>query len=1434
MNTRQLLQALPAPKLDLLKKLAVPRFLTPELRGVLEISTEVEDLPFMNRAAWDLSGETYVLEDDVRAALLETWIEDVASSRIPQQLSELNGRIAKYLRERGSGRDALYHQLATNDQRTSALAEICSRFDQLLGNTAPKVGEANDLLRLLDEWPLWEDTALVEMRKQLRSKLARRSLWSREREATIYHLARSFEVDAWEALHDGPQWMLQIYAPGGGGKTMCVRNLLGRVCPAKEIATARVDFDYVAQLVTASNQPWRLLLLIARQLSRQLPGEPFASLLASWSQYATTSLPKPSAFGAREQPDSDDTRGDVDVPAHFRAILAEQNTRVVVVFDTLENILHTDGATLNGIVEEMIAVHQQCPLFRVVLSGRFELSERCAERVAGFRDKLVGPVEHERVEGPLRFGKHVITLALPPFSTEDRTRYLTEKRGIASTDERVGIAAEKSDGNPLKLAMLADALTGNNPPSADELRRLKRTELIYLADRVLDRIGDPRVQWLLRWGVIPRVLSREFASQVIWPRLQEQWETLVWDRPDADELAKTGRGVARYDLGDWPRDFDSTWQHLTSYAAGSSWVMPVADLADTVAFHPETRDPLRGELRICQQKIYYELNRAALGYWQEVAKKTDGLVREDALRSVLFHAFEPLDHDNEHGPTTTWHSLIEAAGDDTSLRAALAREALDIENRVRRKDREDLPPVPVLVLAQAHGELARDALARIHAGGHTLAEFRSHLAMSHFSEGMREALHARALIEMGNHDTAVPLLVSARKSRLDEETQEWVHRELSRLTGDIESLTHLAEQETLQPTRTTDRRALADEWFRRDGLVEALQIYRSIGCWAGAARCLIGLGEYHEVLAEGARKPLSNERGLLAEAYLATLDPKPALDLVREDLELIPLAARAHAMLGDDAMALSVLDSLLHSRARAAIDTWIAAARVCLDLDRWELATRFLTEAGDDLRAALMYCETSLRSGEIDAANRRFDELDFSRAPRALQASALVTQFQLRGLDDAGARQMLQLMQHAASPRHALAMFCDLHRVLRPPAIADKICSEIAAITRTDQPSAACLTLARIDLLRVLDLANEANDLVRALEESSSEVTRRYAKLAADRLRTNQNLESFHKRANDGHVSDLDDVHSRLWLSEFWSQRSRRGGDPVPRSVPSNFVAVWREECEWLGRILELRLHDSSDALVIGTGLPEDAWIPWQLATLGGKSIVAASHVRSLRRANARTQKDRRYQLRDATIIYRGGAHHEEYARTRSAYVGRMFSDAKFERSVHWSEWRKLVKPGCLLYIIGHFEQRKGGSVAIELCNDSSGATSASQLARALLVNGLPAFVVLDVPWPGSESTAAIQLFLREVFAWELFKELSGEPRFSDAGILCLGFERETRPPPLQGLLQDRSLTSIVGELQEKRSPTTFAEHLTIPTLYANNPDAFDFSALIRPMTLLR
>jgi hypothetical protein len=1453
---RDVFPRLPAQKLEDLRRLAVPRFVTRDLLGVLQCRTDIDKVPFLRRATWDVTGNTFVLDADVRTALLETWIDAASPTEIPEALSDLNAAIARHLDESNEGRDALYHRLGVADERDDAATELEQQFDELLDAPAPDIGRAHDLLRLLDEWRLFDKPERVRAREQLRSRLARRSLWAREREATEHHLARQFDNDAWQALKQGPQWILNIHAPGGSGKTTYVRNLLGRVAPGEELAAARVDFDYVAHLVTASNQPWRLLLLIARQLSQQIPGDPFSALLSSWGELAVPLLPRPRAVGEPQHADGEETRAASEVPKLFRSILSEYKGLSVVVLDTLENLFHTEAATLCGIIKELVEIHRDCSQLRVILSSRFDIAaprwgnDRTEETewVAGFITHLVGPPENQRVRGPLRFGSQVITLAIPPFSGADAVDYLTARRGFAEPgDERVVAAVEKCGGNPLKLAMLADVLTGDNPPTADEIRALESTELFYLADRVLDRITDPRVQWLLRWGVIPRVLTRDFAERVLWPRLVEHFGGRSWDRPEDDALGKTGRGVERYVLEPNKLAFDPAWRQLVSYAACSSWVAPVAELPDTLAFHPETRDPIRGLLRRHRQAIYHELNRAAVVYWRDLAATSHGIVRENALRSVLFHAFEPYS-DRPAEPAEVWSALIDEAGDDAGLRAALAREVLDIEARAQRKDREqELIVLPALVEA-AHGELARDALAQILSGAQLLPELRRHLDRSSMKPAMRSALLARGLLAVGNVEAALPLLDEATApsgiADLDDETRLWATVELARARGDIEALERAQRDTAGSPGWPSIAAALAEIYMQRGDFPRALFVYERLGDAIGITRCEIALADFDYVHARLADETCDEAIALRGEALLARLDPDAVLKEIRHlESKFATLAARAHVLLGESDVAMSILESLLHRRDRSDVDTWLVAARTCLDVDRPGLARRFLLEplrAVDPqrTRATLLDIEAMARLGEIEAARSRLAALRLEAgtpdpAPLDIRISALIARWQVDGFRPGDGVRLRDLLRHAWSPRHRLSLLVGLASVpAAPGSVVSSVVDDIEQLTRVLPDAPARLVLARVDLLRVLGASRAAGDLLRTLAASASPVVRRYTAAAASRAEQDLSSQAETTReafsmpafatSLDAAASPLPDTPAPAVgiappRSRIWSLESTLGC-PYPDDATYLLPKLWKEESDVLGDALASRAQ-RNQPLVLARGEEPYAWIPWQLATVRGVGIVAALGVDHLRRTDAARSGGRAHRVCGASIISKGDGRTEEYVRQVKLRWSRF--DPRVVTGVEWQEWAALFVPATVIYIVAHLEQRKNGSVVLDLCGSAEGSTSARQLGRALKsVEQPPPLIVLDVPWPGGDATATKQFLLRERFAWELHREAP------DTTVLCVGFRNEelhdAASTIVEGIAGGRSLASIVGDLQRSGDKVdSYAQHLARrgTTLYANGPD---------------
>lgn len=682
----------------LLRHGAVLRYITRPLASVVTGSDDAAARLLGHPVVQGQADETWTIAEPLRRALLAGWApaDDIRS----------------LVSEADNGLEGQYARLSASPTRPGALSELERQVGQAL--SAGDVPRAHDLIRLLDEWPVPDDPAACEVRDRLAPRLRRHSRALRDRDATTTYLERGFEDALWDGLvaQDG-RWMLHLHAPGGRGKTMFVKNLLGRRCPAADIPVARIDFDHVTQLGLATSEPWLLLLAIAAQLDPQLPYSPFRYTLQKYGAYQDVVQPEALPRVSPATGVAADTRRDElaveasrEVPAAFRESLAAAvgNGLVVIALDTVENVLHTEGASIMPVLTLFEAlrlghpVGTRVPGLRVVISGRFDLAgERATPagpvaRVPGFAERWIGSRASSLPAGgaELVLGHSITTVEVPGFTQEEASRYLTTRGGITDPAMVAAIVARTYD-NPMKLALLAEIVNRNRDVTARTIESFESVDLFYLADRVVDRIPDERVQWLLRWGALLPVLTREAVEQVIWPALEAFARTDAAVRADGvpgyDDARRDPLPPPPEDVSRWPVPdlaavraagaIDRVWALLLDYASGSSWVSRLEDLDDAVYFHPEVRSPLRRLLRDGGHPAYDDIHRRAFEYWASEVPTATGASRATALRGVLFHAYQPWTG-NEHDGDRLFGTLLAGAGEDRGERRVLGRAVLEI------------------------------------------------------------------------------------------------------------------------------------------------------------------------------------------------------------------------------------------------------------------------------------------------------------------------------------------------------------------------------------------------------------------------------------------------------------------------------------------------------------------------------------------------------------------------------------------------------------------------------------------------------------------------------------------------------------------------------------------------------------------------------------
>ena len=454
-----------------------------------------------------------------------------------------------------------------------------------------------------------------------------RSLFADSYYRTATFLLREALQQEFDSTLASPKiWIFHIHATGGMGKTMFLRSLLSRVLVPEGILVARVDFDDL-DLAVVKEAPWFVLLRVAEQLDRQLEGNPFGKLLKKYSHYSERLRRRELGESRVPLNMADVERDESDFIA---SILATVKTipmaKVVVFLDTLEEVTLA-GGVLDVLLAHFQALKNIAAGLYLTLSGRYDILDRSEELNRKF-DAVTN------------------RYPIPRFDDAEARSYL-ESRGLRRPDLVEAIVqkvrepageGEKSEGsNPFKLNLFAEIAIERDSITVQQIRDMPRADLAYLLERVILRIPDQGVRWMIRHGSVPRRLTLEFAGNVLLP----------W-------LVKALRGELQEDAGDehWKpdstivADMPTIWEKLAQYASSNGW-LEREENPPAIRFHPDVVNPMRGLLS--RQKVFPLLEDAARQYFENLALMEEsgtGPEHEraanwaEATAQAVFHAFQ--------------------------------------------------------------------------------------------------------------------------------------------------------------------------------------------------------------------------------------------------------------------------------------------------------------------------------------------------------------------------------------------------------------------------------------------------------------------------------------------------------------------------------------------------------------------------------------------------------------------------------------------------------------------------------------------------------------------------------------------------------------------------------------------------------------------------
>jgi cellulose synthase operon protein C len=617
---------------------------------------------------------------------MREWHIGQASTEAAPELKELETRLARWHEERGNRGEQLRHLLVADPPR--ALALFRSMFEA--ADSGRDFAYCQDLIDVLADPNriTLAGQAISEARLDRAGFLRARLLRADDYARSAQFLMPPGLLKRTERLITGADpHVWHLFAPGGTGKTIQLQWLAGRYCvtSAHDIPCARVDFD-VIDPVNVGRHPWLLLLEVGDQLDRRWPRRVFERLdrfssYRSLARRKTSELSREAAHGLAELPSEEVGQLVMEIFVRRVNAYADQQRPIVVIVDTLEEVLLSGGGGMDRLMGMLGELVRNCPALRLVLAGRYDLREKAPQAMAELSSAS--------------------TFEVRDFTPEQADKYLRKIRSVDDQHLRAAVVA-RADGQPFLVALFADVIEADPEISPDELRSYRDPAVRLLIDRVIQRIPDPDVRWLVRYGVVPRRLRFDDVVAVMGPFMARgRSGPSDLDDPRGDRHYLCGREDL-FPFGTPPQDeaaLGTIWQRLLSYAARPSWVSP-GDGGQSVVFHPNVREPMQELIR--DWPVYCDLHHAFRARFEQLAAD-DPAHGAAYLREAVYHRVQLADPD----AADFWRKHVTRyrnSGDLAALEeltADLLREDY-VENELPRQRGDGTPLLAHAVLVEAH------------------------------------------------------------------------------------------------------------------------------------------------------------------------------------------------------------------------------------------------------------------------------------------------------------------------------------------------------------------------------------------------------------------------------------------------------------------------------------------------------------------------------------------------------------------------------------------------------------------------------------------------------------------------------------------------------------------------------------------------------------
>lgn len=586
-----------------------------------------------------------------RNRLLEGWRSELSTWR------GWNTKLGAFFQAREGAENqlsAVYHLAAsTSPESVEApfrrwFSEADRRFD---------MAHCNALLEMLRMQESWRESAVSGLWREYREYHSARLLFAEDyyKTGSYFQRAGVFKElnSVLERTAEGSAWIFHVHASGGIGKSMFTRWLISRYLVPGRIPCARVDLDdYNLQDIV--NFPLRMITRIVEQWSKQPKGGGLSTLLERLAREA-------------------------GIPGWNRSVMREINlqlqgagidSKIVVVLDTLEEATLSAEDWLAKCVNFLRDLRGVLPGLTVVLSGRYDITERSSVLIPGEclsyeLTRFTEPEAHQYLQ----------SRSIPPGAIRNAI-----VARAASDEESDDPSEELVRCNPFKLAMFAELVLNRRSLTEDEVLRFPRADIAYLIERVIKRIESQPLRWIIRYGAIARHLTPEFAQEVLLPPLIRALLGTDSDQPQAG-LVEHGDDYRDVWLPDskaaeelQEKGISLLWDKLSTYARDRGWLSWVnVDDKTELRFHPEVLNPTRDLLR--HQEIFKELQEKAAEFFENKAQalsheqppRTEASVRCSC--EAVFHRFQSIGVEAEQYWIDTLRRA-EKSGPETALPVA--------------------------------------------------------------------------------------------------------------------------------------------------------------------------------------------------------------------------------------------------------------------------------------------------------------------------------------------------------------------------------------------------------------------------------------------------------------------------------------------------------------------------------------------------------------------------------------------------------------------------------------------------------------------------------------------------------------------------------------------------------------------------------------------